>query len=134
MDGTGPEVIDPARRSSARGSEQRQAAVVVSARFTPAEAALLQQAAAEAGHGLSALVRHRVLGSAMPTGRRRPSAGVADLARLLGAIGQLGSDIRQLEAAISDDGGLPAADLARAVDAVVAMRDEVMLALGRRGS
>jgi hypothetical protein len=53
------------------------------------------------------------------------------LAKLLGAIGHLGSNVNQLAKA-ANSGTLPAnRDLALATEAIVAMRAVVMKALGR---
>ena len=78
-----------ARRS---GSEKRQRTTIVTMRINPQEAAAIRQIAARRGESVSALMRSALLHS-----RLRPSRiEVKAVARLLGQLGKIGSNINQI--------------------------------------
>lgn len=116
-------------RGRRRVSDPREQFVAV--RCTAAEHAAITAAAAQAGLSVGAYLRVVGLGTAGPRAVRRPSVERAELARLLGEIGKLGSNVNQLAHAVNR-GDIPDwADLASAVSAVDDMRAAVMKALGR---
>lgn len=71
------------------GSENRQRQVTLKARFTAAEAALIQEQAARAGVTVAALIRHAVLGQPPLRASRRPQIERQEVARLIGTLGPL---------------------------------------------
>jgi Mobilization protein NikA len=78
-----------ARRS---GSEKRQRTTIVTMRINPQEAATIRRIAARRGESVSALMRSALLHS-----RLRPSRiEVKAVARLLGQLGKIGSNINQI--------------------------------------
>lgn len=67
-------------------------------RCTAAQYAEADQAATRAGLSLGAFLRAKAFGTPGPRAARRPPVEVAELARLLGQIGKLGSNVNQLTA------------------------------------
>jgi hypothetical protein len=99
-----------------------------SLRLTPDERADLDARAKAAGLSVGGYFRAAVLGAPPPN--RRRAADAPELARLMGAIGRIGSNINQL-AHVANAGSWPDS---RALDEAVAdirwMRNAVMKALG----
>jgi hypothetical protein len=92
----------------------------------------LTAAAAQAGLSVGAYLRTMALGSPGPRAVRRPSVERADLARLLGELGKIGSNVNQLARAANTSGDMPAVDELAAITADVrVLRDALMKALGR---
>ena len=102
----------------------------LAARFSEADAAKHEQAAAAAGVSVSDLIRGALDGAPPPRRTARPTVDQAELARLMGAIGRIGSNVNQL-ARVANSGSWPDS---RALDEASAdirwMRDAVMRALG----
>jgi hypothetical protein len=135
----------PAKAASPSGKQHGKRRVAdargqwVHVRCNGAEHAAIVAAAAQAGLGAGAYLRSLAIGSAGPRARRRPREGQAELARLLGEIGKVGSNLTQLGSHINDlartantSGELPeAVTLAALIGPVREMRDAVMQALGR---
>ena len=67
-------------------------------RCTAAQFADIDAAASRAGLSIGAFLRTVALGSPGPRAARRPPVELAELARLLGQIGKLGSNVNQLTA------------------------------------
>ena len=104
----------------------------VAVRCSAAEYAAINAAAAQAGHSIGAYLRMAALGSAGPRAVRRPPVEKEALARLLGEIGKLGSNVNQIARAVNTTGDLPARPELAAIGAEVrAMRAALMKALGR---
>jgi uncharacterized protein (DUF1778 family) len=117
--------------ASRRGTETRQRSRHVDVRCTDAELAAITAAAARAGMTVGAFMRHQAIGTAGPRAVRRPQVDRAELARVLAALGRLGSNVNQLARA-ANTGEIPARDeLADAAVATREMRDALMRALGR---
>ena len=78
--------------ASRSGSEKRQRSTIVTMRINPEEAATIRQIAQTRGQSVSALMRSALLHS-------RPRASrieVQAVARLLGQLGKIGSNINQI--------------------------------------
>jgi len=104
----------------------------VHVRCNASEHAAIMAAAAQAGLGAGAWLRSLAIGSAGPRARRQSRAGQAELARVLGLIGNYGSNLNQLARVANMSGELPTeAALIEIAQHVRAIRDEVMKALGR---
>jgi len=104
----------------------------VAVRCTASEHAALTAAAAQAGLSVGAYLRATTLGSAGPRAVRRPSIEREALARLLGELGKLGSNVNQLARIANTSGDHPEPDtLAEIAGDVRAMRAALMEALSR---
>jgi len=101
-------------------------------RCTDEELAGMKAAAAKAGFSLAAFLRKLALGDAGPRAVRRPPAERAELARLLGQIGKIGSNVNQLAHAYNQLGKVPGFPELLAIRREVAeMRAALMKALDR---
>lgn len=77
-------------------SQNRERSSSVTFRVTDDERRALQAAAGEARQSLGGYVREKALGTATPGTRRTPAPDAAQLARLLGQLGKVGSNLNQL--------------------------------------
>lgn len=77
-------------------SNSRKRQIVLTARFNEQEAHAIRQIAAQTGLSLGALLRHALLEIPAPHARHRPSVDHEAVARLLGELGKIGSNINQL--------------------------------------
>jgi hypothetical protein len=101
-------------------------------RCTEEERVAIKAAADQAGLGVGGFVRALALGDAGPRAVRRPPIERKELARLLGHLGKVGSNLNQLAHAFNRDGRVPAlAELNRIREYVGEMRNALMKALGR---
>lgn len=104
----------------------------VSVRCTAGERVLIDTAAARAGLSVGAYLRTLALGKAGPRAKRRPPIERTELARLLGELGKVGSNLNQIAHAYNSRGRAPELDeLAALRRAVERIRDALMAALGR---
>lgn len=94
MDNSTDKPLSPKRRRS--GSETRQRGRLVGIRLSPEECAPLEQGAADAGLTLASHARLILVSAPRTRARRRPPADVVALARLLGQVNVIGSNIHQL--------------------------------------
>ena len=78
------------------GSNRRKRTVVMTARFNDDEARASRAIAARTGLSVGALFRHAVLNVEPPHARHRPTVDQVAVARLLGELGKIGSNINQL--------------------------------------
>jgi hypothetical protein len=101
-------------------------------RFTPGQLEELNAKARTAGMSVGALVRTVVLGSPGPRAVRRPPIEKAELARLLGELGKVGSNVNQLARAYNQAETTPSFEvLSHIKGEIVAIRTAIMQALGR---
>jgi mobilization protein NikA len=107
---------------------------LVPVRCTAEERAAIKAVADKAGLSVGAFLRAAALGDAGPRAVRRPPIERKELARLLGHLGKVGSNLNQLAHAFNSRGRVPGlAELERIRGDVAAMRDALMKALGRAG-
>ena len=101
-------------------------------RVTAADLDRIKEKAQEAGYKIGGYLRALALGSAGPRAVKRPRVEREQLARLLGEIGKVGSNVNQL-AKWSNTEKAPAsvAELAQIRADIGAMREAVMKALDR---
>ena len=78
------------------GSETRKRTVLLTARFDKQEAASIRRIADRSGLSVGALVRRALLDTPPPRATRHPPADVQAVARLLGQLGKIGSNINQI--------------------------------------
>ena len=104
----------------------------ISVRCTAKERSAIDEAAAQAGLSIGAYLRALALGNPGPRARRRPPIEREKLARLLGELGKIGSNINQLAYAFNGRGRLPdLAELSALRRELAQIRDALMTALGR---
>ncbi len=78
------------------GSDTRQRSLVITARFSEQEAQMLRAKAEQAGVTVGALIRHAALNVQPPRAARRPPVELQAAARVLAALGKIGSNVNQL--------------------------------------
>lgn len=78
------------------GSDKRRRTIVLTARFNEEEARAVRQIAERTGLSVGALLRHALLNVPPPHARHRPSVNHKAVAKLLGELGKIGSNINQL--------------------------------------
>jgi mobilization protein NikA len=101
-------------------------------RCTEEERVAIKAAADQAGLSVGAFVRALALGDAGPRAVRRPPIERKELARLLGHLGKIGSNLNQLAHAFNRDRSIPGGDELNAIRKQVGeLRDALMKALGR---
>ncbi len=125
----------PARRSAPWRGRKRVAEArskFVAVRCTAAKHAAYSAAAERAGLSVSDYLRSLADGAPAPRAARRPTVEAEQLARLLGQIGKLGSNVNQLTHVAHAAGAmLTTRELRQIGDEVRDMRAAVMKALGR---
>jgi hypothetical protein len=100
-------------------------------RCTDHERAAIKAVAEEAGFSVGALLRLLALGDAGPRAVRRPPIERAELARILGQIGKIGSNVNQIAKAIHTTRNLPSwSELAEIKADIATVRAAVLKALG----
>ena len=106
--------------------------VPISLRCTAKDHAAISEAAARAGLSIGAYLRSLALGNAGPRAVRRPPIERKELARLLGHLGKVGSNINQLARAYNQTGVRPGfPELVAIRQEIGEMRTALMQALGR---
>lgn len=114
------------------GTEKRQRKHRFTIRCDDEEHAAIVAAADRAGLSIGAFLRHQGTGKAGPRAVRRPPVELRELARLLAAVGMLGSNVNQQTRIANSSGDLPALRQLMATQAaVMEIRDALMKALWR---
>ena len=104
---------------------------IVPIRFTDEQYERLAEKANRAGLSIGAAARAILLGDAGPRAVKRPPVEKVALARLLGALGKIGSNVNQIARAVNEGRDLPSrAELAEIRQDIAAVRAAVMAALG----
>ncbi len=104
----------------------------VHVRCNASEHAAIIAGAAQASLDAGPYLRSLALGTPGARARRRPREGRAELARILGLLGNYGGNLNQLAHVANASGKLPTeAQLTTIADQVRQIRDAVMQALGR---
>jgi mobilization protein NikA len=104
----------------------------ISVRCTAEERSKIDEAARRAGLSIGAYLRSLALGSAGPRAVRRPPIERKELARLLGHLGKVGSNLNQLAHAFNRNGRVPGlAELTAMRQQIGELRDALIKALGR---
>src|SRR5437868_11007043 len=103
----------------------------IGVRCTPEEYARINDAASKSGDSVGAFLRRVALGDPGVRAIRRPPIERRELARFLGWLGKLGSNVNQIAHAYNRDRRAPASlDIAAIREDVAAMRAALMKALG----
>lgn len=104
----------------------------IAVRCTDQEYVAIDEAATQAGLSIGAYLRVRALGRAGPRAVRRPPIERKELARLLGHLGKVGSNLNQLAHAFNSRGRVPGRTELDDIRMYVGqMRDALIAALGR---
>lgn len=113
------------------GSEKRARTAHLTIRLTPDERAAIDAAAERAGLTAGSYARAVLLGAPAPRQVRRPPVERVELARLLGAVGNVGGLLNQL--AHRFNSGLPTdrQEVLNAIRSLAPVRDAMLKALGR---
>ena len=105
---------------------------LIAIRCTAKDHAAIDKEASKAGLSLSAYLRTLALGAPGPRAVRRPPVERTELARLLGHIGKLGSNVNQIAKAVNTTRNLPSwSELAAIQQEVAQMRAALLKALNR---
>jgi hypothetical protein len=103
----------------------------ISVRCTEQEWETIDEAAKRAGLSIGAYLRTLACGSAGPRAVRRPPVERRELARLLGHLGKVGSNLNQLARAFNRDRQAPElAELTAMRQEIRELRDALITALG----
>jgi hypothetical protein len=117
-------------RGRKRAADTKEKFIAV--RCTLDDHAFIGETAAQAGMSIGAFLRTLALGTAGARAVKRPRIEREQLAKLLGEIGKLGSNVNQIAKWANTDRAAPSfAEIARMREDIAAMRAEVMKALGR---
>ena len=119
-------------RHSKSGTETRQRDKLLQVRVTADELAEIERQAAAAELTAASYARSVLLSAPAPRARRRPAVETQEVARLLGELGKVGSNLNQIAHRLHTGQAIGSNSLAAALDDVRAMRDACLAALGRR--
>jgi hypothetical protein len=104
----------------------------IAVRCTAKDRAAIENSAAKAGLSVGAYLRTLALGSPGPRAARRPPVERTELARLLGHVGKLGSNVNQIAKAVHTTRNLPSwSELAAIQQEIARIREAILGALGR---
>jgi hypothetical protein len=104
----------------------------IAVRCTESEYASIVDKATEAGLKIGSFLRRLAIGDAGPRAARRPPVERQELARLLGELGKIGSNVNQLAHGLNRDGILPGfPEILAAQRDIREMRAALIKALGR---
>ncbi len=117
-------------RRSRSGSETRQRRHTKLIRFDDAELAKVEASASQAGLTLASFGRAQMLGEVAIRSVRRPAVEKELLAKVLGQLGKVGSNLNQVARAANTDGA-DAAEVRAVLAQIKEAAREVMQALGR---
>ncbi len=127
--------VAPAKRAAPWRGRRRVADpknVPITIRCTAEDHAVIDSKAAKSGLKIGPYLRSLALGSPGPRAARRPPVERTELARLLGHLGKIGSNINQLARGFNQTGVLPGfPEILAAQRDIRAMRDALIQALGR---
>ena len=124
----------PRRRAPWRGRPRVDQAKGrrIAVRLTDDDHSFLEQTAKDAGLSVGAFLRAIALGTAGARAVKRPPIDRKQLAKLLGEIGKLGSNVNQIARWANTDRAAPSfAEIVKMREHIAAMRAEVMKALDR---
>lgn len=113
------------------GTEKRIRRRILTIRFDDTEYRTVEEAADRAGLTVSSHARNTLLGAPVPRQVRRPAVERRELARLLGELGKIGSNLNQLAKAANTGVVVYDGEVAAALGGLVQVRDAILSALGR---
>lgn len=105
---------------------------IIPVRCTEHERVAIKAVAEEAGLSVGAFLRLLALGDAGLRAVRKPPVEKAELARILGQLGKIGSNVNQIARAVNSTRNLPSwSELAEMKEDIARMRAAVIKALDR---
>ena len=113
------------------GSEKRVRSKPRAIRFAPEELAVIEDAANRAGLVFGSYARQVLLGAPAPRQVRRPPVERRELARLLGEVGKIGSNLNQIARAANAGVLVYECEIDSALASLREVREAIMIALGR---
>jgi hypothetical protein len=113
------------------GSEKRERFRNLTVRLTLVERAAIDAAADRAGLTISSYVREMLLNGPQPRAVHRPQIERAELAKVLGELGKIGSNINQIAHAANLGDAVPRRRIRLALEELAVMKDALLKALGR---
>jgi hypothetical protein len=113
------------------GSEKRVRTKYLTIRLSPEERAQIDAAADRAGFTSASYARQVLLGAPPPRQVRRPPIERRELARLLGELGHVGSNVNQIARRVNTGDGFDGWELRQALGSISLMRGAILSALGR---
>ena len=103
----------------------------ITVRLHPSEREAIDAAADRLGITAGSYVRQVVLNAPVPRQGRRPPVDRKELARLIGLLGNIGSNINQVARALNSGDELDRQLMEDALVTLLTMRDRTLAALGR---
>ena len=113
------------------GSEKRVRSRHLTIRLSPDERATIDAAAERAGLTAGSYARQVLLGAPQPRQVRRPPVERRELARLLGELGHVGSNLNQIARVANMRDEVDAEELTLSLDWLATVRGAILKALGR---
>jgi hypothetical protein len=113
------------------GTEKRVRRTNFPIRLSPEEREIIDAAAARAGLATGSYARQILLGAPAPRQVRRPPVEQRELARLLGELGKIGSNLNQLAKAANQGIVVYQNEILFALGGLKVLRDAILRALGR---
>ncbi len=113
------------------GTEKRARAAHLTFRLTKEERAAVDAAAERAGLTAGSFARQAMLGAPAPRQVRRPPVERKELARLLGELGKIGSNLNQIARAVNTGVFTDSAGLVQALADLKPVRDALLRLLRR---
>ncbi len=113
------------------GSEKRARTSHLTIRLTPDERTTIDDAADRAGLTTGSYARQAVMCAPVPRQVRRPPVERKELARLLGEVGKIGSNLNQLARATNAGVLVYECEIDGALAGLREVREAIMVALGR---
>ena len=123
-------MADDTRKKS--GSETRQRNKVLQVRLSDSEFAEIEEMADRAELAPASYARSILLDTPAPRAKRRPAVDTVQVAKLLGEVGKIGSNINQIAHQLNAGKGASSSALSSALDDVAELRKACMEALGRK--
>lgn len=120
-------------KASRSGTETRQRSKLLQVRLTPDELAEIEAQAERMELTPASFARSVLLSAPAPRARRRPAVQRQEVARLLGELGKVGSNLNQLAHRLNAGQAVGSSSIVDAVADVQVMRDACLAALGRKG-
>ena len=112
------------------GSENRQRGGQIAFRVTEEERAIIEAAADAAELTVGSFVRAKILKKIVTKEVRRPSIDREIFGRALGMLGKVGSNINQIAKHLNSGGNVPNAEIAKALNDVSILKEQILKAIG----
>jgi hypothetical protein len=113
------------------GTEKRARKGSLTFRLLPEERAVIDAAASAVGLTAGSYAREVLLGAPAPRPVRSPPAERRELARLLGELGKIGSNLNQLAKASHTGAAVYQSEIMVTLGGLHVLRDAILAALGR---